>query len=105
VNPHRTPLKPGRGPEVGSGERDRLDVALRAADLDPRRLDDARRSLLARLSAHSNDFAATTALQALNTFSAGQRADEHSDAPAHLRDSGLSGIDRLRRSTRTGGSA
>jgi hypothetical protein len=38
-------------------------------------LDDARTTLLARLHRRSDDFSATTALKALDTFSAGRRAE------------------------------
>jgi hypothetical protein len=75
-------------------ERRDLDFALEAAAVDTSDLDEARRVLLDRLTRHSNDFAATTALQALNSYSA--------DAPTkdadRVRKAGLSGVDRLRRS-------
>ncbi len=75
-------------------ERRDLDLALEAAAVDTADLDEARRVLLDRLTRHSNDFAATTALQALNSYSA--------DAPTkdadRVRTAGLSGVDRLRRS-------
>ena len=75
-------------------DRRDLDIALGSAAVDTGDLDAARRVLLDRLTRHSNDFAATTALQALNSFAA--------DAPAQdsngVRRAGLSGLDRLRRS-------
>ena len=85
-------------------DRRDLDLALAAAAVGTDDLDEARDVLIDRLSRHSNDFAATTALQALNTYSAGQRADAPSDAPRRLRTAGLSGVDRMRRS-RVGGAA
>ena len=83
-------------------ERRDLDFALDAASVDRHDLDTARRTLLDRLSRHSNDFAATTALQTLNSYTAGQQADVPVDA--HVRKAGLSGLDRLRRS-HVGGAA
>jgi hypothetical protein len=79
-------------------DRRDLDFALDAATIGTDDLDAARRVLLDRLSRHSNDFAATTALQALDTYSAEQHADTASDAPAIVRTAGLSGVDRMRRS-------
>jgi hypothetical protein len=94
----RTPsLEPVRDVEVGRRERARLDVALRAAAVDADSLDATRTVLLARLFRRPDDFAATSALQALNAFTAGQRADARSDAPAQLRAAGLSSLERLRR--------
>jgi hypothetical protein len=93
---HRTSLSSGRGSGAADQERIGLAVALRAAGLAVDDLDEARALLLGRLSRHSDDFAATTALQALNTFSAGQRSDAHPAAPQHLRDAGLSSIERMR---------
>ena len=91
-------LEPVRNSDSGRQERYRLDAALRAASVDADQLDaTTRRLLLARLSQHSDDFAATKALQALNVFSAGQLIDAPSDAPARLRDAGLSGLERMRR--------
>ena len=77
-------------------DRRDLDRALDAAAVATGDLDVARRVLLDRLFRHSNDFAATTALRALNTFSAEQHADALSAAPRRLRTAGLSGVDRLR---------
>jgi len=85
-------------------DRRDLDLALDAATVGTHDLDAARHLLIDRLSRHSNDFAATTALQALNTYSAALRADAPSDAPRRLRTAGLSGVDRLRPS-RVGGAA
>jgi hypothetical protein len=84
-------------PSVASQEaRAQLVVALRNAGLDVEAtliagddktarvdglddgvdgLDDARTKLLARLHRRSDDFSATTALKALDTFSAGRRAE------------------------------
>jgi hypothetical protein len=93
---HRTPPEPVRGSDAGRDERHRLEVAFRAADLDPADLDSARRTLLARLSSHADDFAATAALQALNRYSAGLRTDDPSDAPRHVRETGLSFLQRVR---------
>jgi hypothetical protein len=91
-------LEPVRNSDSGRQERYRLDAALRAASVDADQLDATTRSLLlARLSQHSDDFAATKALQALNVFSAGQLIDSPSDAPARLRDAGLSALERMRR--------
>jgi hypothetical protein len=75
-------------------DRRDLDVALEAAAVDTGDLDEARRVLLDRLTRHSNDFAATTALQALNSYSANAPAKTFSG----VRTAGLSGVDRLRRS-------
>jgi hypothetical protein len=81
-------------------DRRDLDSALDAATIGTDDLDAARRVLLDRLSRHSNDFAATTALKALNTYTAGV----HDSAPssASVRAAGLSGVDRMRPS-RVGG--
>ncbi len=81
-------------------DRRDLDLALDAATVRTDDLDAARRVLLDRLSRHSDDFAATTALKALNTYTAEQPAD----ASANVRAAGLSGLDRLRPS-RVGGAA
>ena len=75
-------------------ERHDLDIALQAAAVDTGDLDAARRVLLDRLTRHSNDFAATTALQALNSYS----ADTLTKPSTGVRTAGLSGVDRLRRS-------
>jgi hypothetical protein len=77
-----------RSSDTGHDERHRLDVALHAATVDTEDLDAARWLLLDRLFRRSDDFAATTALQALNTFSAGQRFDASTDAPTRLRAGG-----------------
>jgi hypothetical protein len=91
-----------RDSHIGQAERHRLDVALQDASVDAEDLDAAHGVLLDRLSRRSDDFKATAALQALNTYSAGQRMDAPSDAPARLRRAGLSSLQRLRRSrTRT----
>lgn len=92
-----------RSSAAGSDERHRLDRALRAATLDPDDLEGAQTRLLARLFRRSDDFTATTALQALNTFSAGRRADDCSDAPEHLRIGGLSSLERMRHRIRANG--
>jgi hypothetical protein len=75
-------------------ERRDLDFALEAAAVDTTDLDEARRVLLDRLTRHSNDFAATTALRVLNSYS----ADAPAKASTGVRTAGLSGVDRLRRS-------
>ena len=75
-------------------ERRDLDFALESASVDTGDLDTARRVLLDRLTRHSNDFAATTALQALNSYS----ADAPTKVSTGVRRAGLSGVDRLRRS-------
>ena len=93
---HRTSPEPTRGSDVGRDERHRLEVTFQAAGLDPADLDTARRTLLARLSTHADDFAATVALQALNRYSAGLRTDDPSDAPGHVRRTGLSFLERMR---------
>ena len=79
-------------------ERRDLDFALDAATVGTGDLDAARRVLLDRLTRHSNDFAATTALQALNTYS----ADTLRRSRPPVRTAGLSGVDRLRRSRKRG---
>ena len=61
------------------------------------RVDNTRSALLARLYRRPGDFAATTALKALDTFSAGVRADTPSSTPERLRRGGLSGNERARR--------
>ena len=99
---HPTSPESSRGSDAGRDERRRLEVAFRAADIGLDDLDAGRRCLLARLSLHSDDFAATVALQALNTFSAGQRTDDPSDQPARVRAGGLSGVQRLRRRNAVG---
>jgi hypothetical protein len=86
-----------RSSGAGSDERSRLDGALRAAVLDADDLEGAHTRLLERLFRRSDDFTATAALPALNAFSAGQRADDRSDAPEHLRIGGLSSLERMRR--------
>ncbi len=93
---HRTPPAPTRGSDAGRDEHHCLEVAFRAAGLDIADLDTARRTLQARLSSHSDDFAATAALQALNTYTAGLRTDDPSGAPAHVRETGLSFLQRVR---------
>ena len=75
-------------------------MALRAADLENVGVEDARTCLLDRLFRRSDDFMATAALQALNVFSAGQRADDRSDSPGRLRLGGLSSLERMRHRTR-----
>jgi len=86
-----------RDSHTGPAEQHRLEVALRDASVANEDLDAARRVLLGRLSRRSDDFAATAALQALNTYSAGQRLDAPSDAPARLQRAGLSGLQHWRR--------
>ena len=76
-------------------ERRDLDLALEAAAVDTGDLDAARRVLLDRLTRHSNDFAATTALQALELLLARTLRRRQSTG---VRTAGLSGVDRLRRS-------
>jgi hypothetical protein len=87
-----------RDSHIGQAERHRLDAALHDASVDAEDLDAARWVLLDRLSRRSDDFAATTALQALNTYVSGQRFDAPSDAPARLQRAGLSSLQHLRRS-------
>jgi hypothetical protein len=87
-----------RDSRIGQAERHRLDVALLDASVDADDLDVARWVLLDRLSRRSGDFAATAALQALNTYVSGQRFDAPSDAPARLQRAGLSSLQHLRRS-------
>jgi hypothetical protein len=86
-----------RDSHTGRTEQHRLDVALRGASVSGDDLDATGRVLLGRLSRRSDDFAATVALQALNTYSAGKRLDAPSDAPARLQRAGLSGLQHLRR--------
>jgi hypothetical protein len=83
-------------------DRRDLDFVLHAASVDTVDLDATRRVLLDRLSRHSNDLTATTALRALNTYTAEQHAEAQSHARAVVRTAGLSGLDRLRPS-RAGG--
>jgi hypothetical protein len=85
-----------RDSDTGQTERHRLDVALQRASVDGDDLDAARGVLLRRLTRRSDDFAATAALQALNTYVSGQRLDAPSDAPERLQRAGLSGLQRLR---------
>jgi hypothetical protein len=85
-----------RDSSIGRTEQHRLEVALREASVSAEDLDAAQRVLLGRLSRRSDDFAATAALQALNTYFAGQRLDAPSDAPARLQRAGLSGLQHLR---------
>lgn len=87
-----------RSSDTGRVERQRLDVALRSASVEREDLDAARWALLGRLSRRSDDFAATAALQALNTYSSGLRLDAGSDAPTRLQRAGLSSLQHLRRS-------
>ena len=89
-----------RDSHTGPAELHRLEVALGNASVSTEDLDAARRVLLGRLSRRSDDFAATAALQALNTYSAGQRHDAPSDAPARLQRAGLSGLQHWRRPKR-----
>ena len=86
-----------RDPHIGRDEQHQLEIALRGASVSADDLDAARRVLLGRLSRRSDDFAATTALQALNTYSAGQRLDAPSDAPARVQRAGLSSVQHMRR--------
>jgi hypothetical protein len=69
------------------------------------RVDDTRTVLLTRLYRRSGDFAATTALKALDTFTAGVRADTPSSAPDRLRCEGLSYSERARRWLHISGAA
>jgi hypothetical protein len=85
-----------RDSDTGQAERHRLDVALQRASVDSEDLDAARWVLLGRLTRRSDDFAATSALQALNTYVSGERLDAPSDAPARLQRAGLSALQRLR---------
>jgi len=71
-----------------------LDIALDAGAIGTDDLEAARSMLLDRLSRHSNDFAATTALKALNTYTAAERSDALSGSPGPVRAAGLSGTDR-----------
>jgi hypothetical protein len=87
-----------RDSQFGQVERHRLDVALHGASVETDDLDAARWVLLGRLSRRSDDFAATAALQALNTYVSGQRFDAPSDAPGRLQRAGLSSLQHLRRS-------
>jgi hypothetical protein len=57
------------------------------------------------LTYHSNDFRATTALKALDTFTAELRADDPSDAPERLRREGQPGTATARRWLHLGGAA
>src|SRR5437870_4849246 len=100
---HRASPRRARSSDAGNDERRCLDGALRAAALDPDDLEGARTCLLERLFRRSDDFTATAALQALNRFSAGQRADHRSDAPEHLRIGGLSSLERMRHRPRANG--
>jgi hypothetical protein len=85
--------------------RNRLVRALRSADLDDSApLDDNRTALMGRLMRHSNDDAATTALVALDRFTAAVRADAHSGAPDRLLRQGRSGTGAVRRRLHRGGS-
>ena len=79
-------------------DRRALDSALDAATVGTDDLDAARRVLLDRLFRRSNDFAATTALRALNSYS----ADASASTSTGVRTAGLSGVDRLRRSRKLG---
>jgi hypothetical protein len=89
-----------RNPDVGRQERHQLDLALDAALLGGDDLDRARSVLLDRLSRHSNDLAATAALQALNRYDAGALVDAQSRTPTRTRDAvrnaGLSAVERIR---------
>ena len=91
-----------RDSSIGRTEQHRLEAALQAASVSTEDLDAARRVLLVRLSQHSDDFAATRALQALNAYCAGLRLDARSDAPARLQRAGLSSLQHMRRQ-RAGG--
>jgi hypothetical protein len=89
-----------RDADIGRQERRQLDLALQDAHVGTDDLDRARGILLDRLSRHADDFAATTALQALNRFDAGAVVDAQSAAPARVRDAvrnaGLSAVQRIR---------
>jgi hypothetical protein len=89
-----------RDANTGPAERHRLDDALHRASVDAEDLDAARRVLLDRLSRRSDDFAATTALQALTTYSAGQRFDAQSDDSARLQRAELPRLRRRKASAR-----
>jgi len=98
-------------------DRGRLVTALRGADLGAAAtvlagadtastvlaLDDARNVLLLRLLRRSNDFGATTALKALDTFTADSRADDPSGAPGRLARQGQAGTQSARRWLHLGG--
>jgi hypothetical protein len=91
----RDPSLSVRSEDLGREEHRRLDRALGDASVTTGDLDAARSVLLDRLFRHSNDFAATRALQALNAVVAGERQDARSDAPARLRDAGRSSWQRI----------
>lgn len=59
-------------------------------------LDRARAGLVVRLQNRSDDFAATSALQALNSASARLVSHTHPSEQDRLLDAGLSGVDRMR---------
>ena len=89
-------------------ERRRLVAAFRGAALDDTavdRLDETRSVLMGRLMRHSDDFTATSALKALDTFTADARTHAHSGAPDRLRHQGQSGTDTARRWLHLGGAA
>jgi hypothetical protein len=86
-----------RDSDTQRAERHRLDVALEDASVATEDLDVARYELLDRLFRRSDDFTATKALQALNTYAAGRRLDAPSDAPTRLRRAGLSSLQLFRR--------
>jgi hypothetical protein len=101
------------GRDAGA-ERSRLVTALRGADLDTSpldspldasALDDTRTVLMARLMRHSNDFAATTALKALDTFTAATRANAVAATPDRVLRQGQSGTRTARRWLHLGGAA
>jgi hypothetical protein len=59
-------------------------------------LDQARAGLVVRLQNRSDDFAATSALQAVNSASARLVSHTHPSEQDRLLDAGLSGVDRMR---------
>jgi hypothetical protein len=59
-------------------------------------LDRAQAGLVVRLHKRSDDFAATSALQAVNSASARLASHTHPSEQARLLDAGLSGVDRMR---------
>ncbi len=91
-----------------AAERSQLVTAFRGADLDATaadRLDHTRSVLMGRLMRHSDDFRATAALKALDTFTADARMRAGSAEPDRLRHQGESGTSTARRWLHLGGGA
>jgi hypothetical protein len=82
----------GPGVDLGPTARELADHGDRARVI----LDQARAGLVVRLQNRSDDFAATSALQAVTAASARLVSHTHPSEQDRVLDAGLSGVDRMR---------